>query len=550
MMGRVLIAGAVMMAMGWMGQAEPPVHALILSGQNNHDWRSTTPVLQEALEGTGRFTVTVTEAPETLTPADLDGVDVIVSNWNAWGEAAVTDWRADFREAFLAFVRNEGKGFVSVHAGSSSFFDWEEYHDLAITTWDLDRMGHGAVHAFPVRATETEHPITADMPAFVTHDELWHDVPLHDEAEILALAYSSEEHGGTGRDEPILFARRYGTGRSVNLLLGHDAAAMAVPAFQALFARSAEWAATGDVTVGWPETGWEKASGEVAFRWNGAEVWRFRFGPEENKPYFDPVSIGGGPNLVWNAPPDHSWHHGIWFSWKYLNGVNYWEEEPDTGRPAGRTQVVDHEITTQDDGAADIRLALEYAYEGDVVLREDRRIAVSAPETDGAYHIDWDALFTPVGGPVELDRTPIEGEPGGARGGGYAGLSVRLQNMANPQMIHPDGAAAMEEEFFDFDATAAAYNGAFGGRPYGIAIVPCPDVFDGPTPWYGISVPAIPFYYFSPAYLFRGPQTLEPDETLRLRYRIAVRPGYWDAERLRDLENTMKSDGDGPSPGE
>ena len=32
-----------------------PVRVLLLSGQNNHDWKKTTPVLQAALEECGRF---------------------------------------------------------------------------------------------------------------------------------------------------------------------------------------------------------------------------------------------------------------------------------------------------------------------------------------------------------------------------------------------------------------------------------------------------------------------------------------------------------------
>lgn len=51
----------------------PKLQALIITGQNGHDWRATTPVLKQALEETGRFEVRVTEefrgaGPETLAP--------------------------------------------------------------------------------------------------------------------------------------------------------------------------------------------------------------------------------------------------------------------------------------------------------------------------------------------------------------------------------------------------------------------------------------------------------------------------------------------------
>src|SRR5215475_8242395 len=35
------------------------VRVVIIDGQNNHDWRSTTPVMKKALEDSGRFTVDV-----------------------------------------------------------------------------------------------------------------------------------------------------------------------------------------------------------------------------------------------------------------------------------------------------------------------------------------------------------------------------------------------------------------------------------------------------------------------------------------------------------
>ena len=39
----------------------PKIQALIITGQNGHDWRATTPVLRGLLEATGKFEVRVTE---------------------------------------------------------------------------------------------------------------------------------------------------------------------------------------------------------------------------------------------------------------------------------------------------------------------------------------------------------------------------------------------------------------------------------------------------------------------------------------------------------
>ena len=43
--------------------AEPALSALIVDGQNNHDWPSTTPLLMKMLEDSGLFRVDVATSP-------------------------------------------------------------------------------------------------------------------------------------------------------------------------------------------------------------------------------------------------------------------------------------------------------------------------------------------------------------------------------------------------------------------------------------------------------------------------------------------------------
>src|SRR5438067_7769687 len=40
------------------------IRVVIIDGQNNHDWRSTTPIMKKALEDCGRFTVAVATSPQ------------------------------------------------------------------------------------------------------------------------------------------------------------------------------------------------------------------------------------------------------------------------------------------------------------------------------------------------------------------------------------------------------------------------------------------------------------------------------------------------------
>ncbi|MBM3311540.1 MAG: hypothetical protein FJY80_08540, partial [Candidatus Aminicenantes bacterium] len=261
-----------------------PVRILILSGENNHDWKSSTPKLEAILEKSGRFHIEITEKPALLTDRSLEPYDVILSNWNIFGRApSVTDWPDETRRAYLDFVRR-GKGHVVVHAGSSSFPDWGEYQRLTLAGWKNGQTAHGPRHEFTVRIEDASHPVTAGMEPFRIFDELWNKPGVSDGAAVLASSYSAPDQEGTGRWEPAVLAGRFGAGRSVTILLGHDSASMDNPGFQALLRRGVEWAATGRVEApagsaadSWR---WEKQDGaSLALVGPKGPVWRFRYGP-------------------------------------------------------------------------------------------------------------------------------------------------------------------------------------------------------------------------------------------------------------------------------
>ena len=219
-----------------LAEPQPAIRVLIFSGQNNHNWRETTPKLKAILETYGRFAVDVTEHPEQCDAPALAKYDVIVSNWNTWGKPAGPHWPDAMRTAFLEFVRS-GKGFVVVHAGGSSFADWADYQQIAGAWWQLGETGHGPPHRFTVKLVG-EHLITRGVPTFSTTDELWKKPGVHPAANVLA----------TGDDQPVALVTEFGKGRGFALLLGHSAAFMDNLGFQTLLCHGVEWAATGQVT--------------------------------------------------------------------------------------------------------------------------------------------------------------------------------------------------------------------------------------------------------------------------------------------------------------
>ena len=130
--------------------AEPaPLRVLIFSGLNNHDWRSTTPVIKTMFTDCARFgTVDVTEDPASLNTAILARYDVLVSNWTPYPETR-RSWPPETEAAFLDFVR-KGGGFVVIHAAACSFQVWPEFQHLIALTWKANHTAHGTYHTFKV----------------------------------------------------------------------------------------------------------------------------------------------------------------------------------------------------------------------------------------------------------------------------------------------------------------------------------------------------------------------------------------------------------------
>jgi hypothetical protein len=243
----------------------------------------------------------------------------------------------------------------------------------------------------------------------------------------------------------------------------------------------------------------------------GEVVWKLNFTEPEGKPFFHPLRLLDGTELTRSRPADHVWHHGLWWSWKYINGVNYWEPDKKSGAYLGATEVVSVRAVPNKDDSAKIEMELSYHPQKEApVLTEKRTLAVSAPDEKGNYVIEWTGVFTAGEKDVELNRTPIAGQPGGVAWGGYAGLSLRMP-AALTNWTFTGTANAERGEWVDF-------SGPTGG---GVAIVDSPQNPRYPTGWYLIQ--RMPF--FTPAFLYREPYTLSAGKSLKLSYRVIMHTG-------------------------
>jgi len=274
----LLIIAAFVLSLFSGCKNETAYKTLIITGQNNHNWQASSPILKQILDETGLFSSEIMTTPKTggdmktFNP-DFSKYRLVVLDYNG------DSWSEKTNNAFVEYVKNGG-GVVIYHAADNSFPSWKEYNEMTglggwgdrnqksgpyvyykndqlVTDTSAGIGGtHGKRREFIVRTRITDHPITKGLPSRWLHgtDELYSLLrgPSKN-MQILATAFAdSAAGGGTMRDEPMLMTITYGKGRIFHTTMGHadegGGPSMQCVGFITTLQRGAEWAVTGDVT--------------------------------------------------------------------------------------------------------------------------------------------------------------------------------------------------------------------------------------------------------------------------------------------------------------
>ncbi|HEY6744026.1 MAG TPA: ThuA domain-containing protein [Lapillicoccus sp.] len=250
-----------------------PIRTLIVTGMTDihHDWRATTPALKRLLESTGRFEVRVTEEFRGATRATIDAYDLVVLNYygrhDPWRDVPEQRFGPQTEQALFDFVAS-GRGLIAYHPTLAGGVGWDPEYERLLGGVMREETSRRAPNNDFLLHTAEGHPITAGWPAEFPHyeDDLYIGLrwPEGVEKTILLTGWDNPLRytqvpsqwralPGMGEEHPVAWAVEYGSGRSVSIGIGHGVNAIGHPAFRALFPRSAEWAATGEVTIPTPD---------------------------------------------------------------------------------------------------------------------------------------------------------------------------------------------------------------------------------------------------------------------------------------------------------
>lgn len=259
---------------------ESRLKLLIISGRNSyeHDWTGVNNRLRTQLLDTGRFDVRVTEDFDQGTLETLKNYDVVALNyssrWN-YSDKEQHVWSPTAFQALYDYVA-QGGGLVAYHSSFTWGRDIPEYHKLVGATMQPGVSRRAPPDAFQVEIVKRDHPITRGLRQFQWFfmEDMYTNMVFHPEAKVEVLAtafedvafyergrvsekypadaYSPEKLAkmpGMNASHPQIWVQSYGQGRVFSITLGHGPDTIQYDGFRTLFARGAEWAATGEVTL-------------------------------------------------------------------------------------------------------------------------------------------------------------------------------------------------------------------------------------------------------------------------------------------------------------
>jgi type 1 glutamine amidotransferase len=183
------------------------------------------------------------EALKTGNAKNLTTFDAVVFA-STTGELEMTPAQ---KQDLMAFIKDDGKGFVGIHAALDTFHKWPEYGEM-IGGW-FDQHPWGTFNA-PIINEAPDFPATRHFPKeFTKRDEIYQPSAewSRDKVNVLLrldaskLDLTNPRVHRTDRDFGVAWAKNYGKGRVFYSTLGHTEESWQDPDILRMYSEAIKW---------------------------------------------------------------------------------------------------------------------------------------------------------------------------------------------------------------------------------------------------------------------------------------------------------------------
>lgn len=184
----------------------------------------------------------ITKKKLELNAKNIDYFDAVF--FYTTGELPLDD---EQKAALLAFVHDDGKGFVGAHAAIDTLYKWPAYGDMVGAYFDNHPWNQFQA---PVIVEDRDFPaMRAFPPTFVIHDEIYQPSSLFSREKVRVLARLDENKidlnqkgvKRTDKDFAVAWCKNYGKGRVFYSTFGHRDEVWERPDVQAMYREALKW---------------------------------------------------------------------------------------------------------------------------------------------------------------------------------------------------------------------------------------------------------------------------------------------------------------------
>lgn len=240
-----------------------------------------------------------------------------------------------------------------------------------------------------------------------------------------------------------------------------------------------------------------------------------------NKPALHPIIANDGQELTRAFPfgsregerEDHPHHTGIWFAHGDVNGVDFWHV--DRGKPG---KILEKNFGTEvETNRAIAKGSYEWSGPDHHVMLEDERV-ISFSKQGQDLILDWEMHLTATDQKITFGDTKE-----GTFALRFHGMLVAKGEGKNARMINAQGQSG--KNIWGQKSKWVAYSGTHNnGKHYTVAVFDHPQNLRHPTTWHARDYGLLAVNPFGLQYFTnkkeKGEYTLQPGETLTLKYRV------------------------------